>query len=310
MRWTPFGLVVGLVLMAPATAFAVGPCALQFGTFVNPTMDPPGGYDPFASSSNVNAQQFTLVKSNGKTCNFFVTFSQGGGTSSGIRSMSGSGGNLNYDFFVDSQMSARLMDVPQAQSQNVLTGNFSSQKNQTKTFTYYSYVPPGQILTAGSYSDSITVSVYEGSVTGSKQLDDTQTISVASSVRSSVNVTFSQGGGAVPFAGTTQTIEFGTLQTGASRSFSLNVQANAPYSLSIQSDNKGVMKNASASANNTVPYTMTLNGASLGLGGTVIANFGKPSGTAQQNFNVTIGDISQSVSGDYSDSLTLSVTAN
>ena len=139
--------LVAMLLWAP-DAFAAG-CS------VSATSVGFGTYDVFDSAPNDSTGSVTL-NCNGGAKNVTVAINRGGGSSFALRRMRKTTEQLFYNLFLDAARTSIWGDGSSG-TQTYAVGN--PPNNQDVTLTIYARVPAGQDVSAGSYSDSVTVTV-------------------------------------------------------------------------------------------------------------------------------------------------------
>lgn len=268
-----------------------------------------GSYNVFATSEAGQTIFIRVRHTKSDACSYFVTFSKGQ-SGSYDRAMSGPGAvDLHYQFYDTPSKSNVLKEIPEATASEVLSGSFGTAA-ETQDLSYYIAIAPGQMVPAGSYADSITVRLYEGTLASYTQRDQA-TFAVDASVDDVLQMcVVSCGAPFDPFA-TSRTMAFGTMNTGDWREIDLLVRGNVAYEVLFRSDNKGVM--AEAGGKGEVPYTLTLNGAAVDLtSGLVTAVTGTgptPMGGDRYHLLATIGSLSAAVAGNYQDNIAITVRA-
>ncbi len=291
------GLVTGVL--------EAGACELRLVGLANVTISP--GYNPFAAAGSAEAERFEVVHL-GEPCQFFVTFSTGAGsagTGGGGRTLRGLAGGLGYEIYRSSRRADILVALPAARDRNLLSGVFA--RGQAKRrLDYHLFVAPEQGVSPGGYQDAVKIAVYEGDLT-SYRLADSRTVKIRTQVAAVVEVSLIDGGGRRDLAGARSVLDFGRLETGETKHFRIDVKTNAGYDITLESENRGALRLADATASSRVPYTLSLDGLALDLGAAVSLPFStaRPS----HRFAVTIGRIGNALSGRYQDNILVTVTA-
>lgn len=196
--------------------------------------------------------------------------------------------------------------------QNSLTsplGTLVVRAGQTRSVTLRVKINAGLIAPAGTYSDVLTLRLYR---TGTGPLvqvgtDRTATAGALVEARAQVNIAGTSGTFGVPFA--LNSIDFGTLTTGSTKSAIVQVRATAPVSISVTSQNTGKLKHKVLTADPGVPYTMQLDGAAVNLSGPSSLNRSPPITLDGINYpmSLQIGDVTGRPAGNYQDTLTINV---
>lgn len=270
---------------------------------------------------NYNFQSVTLtvLKSDNKACDFAVGFTRGGATDYSRRMTSGAN-LLAYQLYKDSSLTQILKDSSEAQyPANLLTGSFPKGKNLSQTLTYYVQIPPDSATTpairpSGSYQDTFSIRVYnlDNNPSGFDHPDDSKGVTISTSISKIIDISLVSAGAAFDAAGTSYSVNFGSLSTPQSKAFDLRVRTNAGYRIQFSSQNGGALKQASTSSKDSIPYTLTVDSAQQSLGGapvTVATGAGQtnPEGVARA-VSITTGDATQTLAGQYSDFITVTAS--
>jgi hypothetical protein len=203
-----------------------------------------------------------------------------------------------------------LKDVSDAMSNSdVIYDTFPDNSGSTQNVeSYRAVLGSTSSKPVGLYWDWVTVRLFEGTLSN-YVLRNAVSVGFTYSVTRSIDLSLVSTGAAFNVNSTSMTLDFGTMYQGESKGFDIVIQTNAGYSLSMSSLNGGSMKHVSASA--SVPYSVRVNGSSFSLGSgsaTVATGSGvSPSGGSRIPVALTIGSLGSSVSGDYRDSITVTV---
>lgn len=170
-------------------------------------------------------------------------------------------------------------------------------------------IPAGQMEGAGSFSDLLTLRLYDIETAPTPVgLDTTVTVSGLIPARAQVNIA---GADAAFGAFTLDQLNFGELAEGATRNGVVQVRATAPVRVTVQSQYRGVLRHRVLGETvPSVPYSLSLAGTVGDLTTGVFAIDRTPPMTlAGENYPllVTIGSIEGRVAGQYQDILTVSV---
>ncbi len=304
--WHRARVLAALVFAGVAAgALEAEACELRLAGLANVTIAP--GYNPFAAAGSSEAERFEVVHQ-GEPCPFFVTISAGAGaagTGGGRRALRGPAGSLGYDIYRSSRRADILAALPAARGRNLLSGTFD--RGQAKRrLDYHLFVAPGQGVSPGGYQDAVKVAVYQGDLT-SYRLADSRTVKIRTQVAAVVEVALIDGGGLRDLAGARSVLDFGRLETGETKHFRIDVKTNSGYDITLESENRGTLRLADATASSRVPYTLSLGGLALDLGAAVSLPFS--SARPSHRFAVTIGRIGNALSGRYQDNILVTVTA-
>jgi len=262
-------------------------------------------YDPYGPAPPRGFHTFAVELMDGNACDFIVGIDDGENGSSNVRRMADGGGRLNYELWVDGNLRQRLTDPVTGSAAGTFSGKLNGKKNDRVEFQFYSTINGGQAVGAGSYRDRVTFRVYSIQGNGIGEVVDIRTVEVSTHVAAAVQANVVVGGISRQLDGSTSMLDFGQMQSGAARSFDLEVSGNSGYSVTVQSDNGGRFMDRTRSQG--VPYTLSVNGASVRLDRPVSLSYG--GGYGRHQMTVTLGDVSQALAGDYSDSLVVTVSA-
>lgn len=281
------------------------------------------------SASNVNviwdqnftfqAVTFTLSKTKGGACNWAVGMTSGDVTGLNYnRRLTSGRDTLAYQVFVDSQLQRVLKDIPDASSKSdFLYGSFSNPANQSVTLTYYFQIPPAQVTSptlkpSGTYADSVQLRVYsdEGAAA-----EDMKQINITTTVPKIIDLSLVSPGSAFNSAQTSQSLDFGTLVEGSTKTLDLRVRSNAGYSISVSSANNGSLRHSDTDVRTQVPYLLSVNGSRTNLSSSASnpTTVGQGSGQTSMNgiglpLSIAIGSVENAMAGKYTDSITVTVT--
>lgn len=242
-------------------------------------------------------------------CNYFVTFSRGGSATYNRRLATGAN-QLQYQLYPTSAKATVLKAIPDAVAGEVITGTFTSTALVTHDKSYYIAIPAQQVVVPGTYTDSVVVRLYEGTLASYTQRDSV-TLSMKAQVVATTEMCVACTNS---FDNTMHSHElnFGVLETGESKSATVRVRTNEGYALYLQSGNRSYLKHTTL--NSTVRYTVEVGGVPVDLtptSKTLAAHV--PGVTAAQgtayDVRVIIGTVTGVLAGNYSDAITLTVTA-
>jgi spore coat protein U-like protein len=269
------------------------------------------GYDVFDPTPYSQTVDF-LVSHSGPPCSYFVTFSKN--TPAGRpRAMTSGGETLDYNLYARPSLNTVLKDLPSALPNEVISGRFGVDgAPQQRSFVFA--LPAWQIKRAGTYSDTVRVSLYSGTLTD-HTLAQSVVIQLRARVPALVDVSLvAPGGGFDPLA-LNQWLDFGPLAGGKTHDFDLRVRSNAGYSVSLQSDNGGVLKSQEAGSTDSVPYQLVIGGSPTPLHGKSVsvlqrrAALTSPQGDGH-SVRVIIGQLGNASPGNYRDVITVTVQAD
>ena len=268
----------------------------------------PGGYNPFSATAYPNTINFTITKnSGGKNTTYSVMAGTSTTSGSYTRQMASGTSRLNYQLYTTSAMSYPLEAPNTATANNAISGTSSAVVGNVIPLTFTFYVPPSQVVAAGTYRDTINFGIYTAYNTASPMTSKSITITTVVAASAALSIVPS---GSAFSTSTSQTLAFGTLATGQSLGCDLLVKQDTTATLTFNSANAGVMKAIPTPDTNQIPYTFVANGTTLNLASA--ANVLLPSGVTSTGtrlpIKVTIGNTSAAAAGNYQDQITVTVT--
>ena len=116
-----------------------------------------GNYDPTASSALNGSTTVTLTCTPGSSYNIGMGLGNGSGATTALRQMTLGGGSatMGYELFQDSGYSVAWGTTI---STNTEAGTTSA-SSLTNTINVYGQIPANEVAAAGSYADSVTMTV-------------------------------------------------------------------------------------------------------------------------------------------------------
>ena len=309
MRWR------ALMLLIIFTAFgstADGACNMQSDNIRNVsfTGGSGSGYDVFDTGVYPQAIPVTISNKKG-SCSYFLTFSSGQ-AGSYSRQMRDGGNNLQYQLFDSPSQSNILKDLPSASAGEVLQGTLDGREEPQHDF--YLVLPPQQVVPPGVYQDTITITLYEGTLSSYTEIRS-RNVRLQAVVGEQIDVSITDN--AMPFdtGQTSRIIDFGILTEGETSIFDILVRSNAGYTVTLESQNSGAMRILDPTDPSIVPYVFQVNGAAINLSGgnpvTVSNSVARtPPGGITHDVEVTVGEIGEATAGNYEDNIMITVIAN
>ena len=200
-------------------------------------------------------------------------------------------------------------------STELLLGSFpaGSAKNAFIDLGFAALVSPLSLPPPGTYTASLRADLYASSYPVSGAPVDSFIFNVVVTVGSNFDVSVQPAGSAFSVQATSGSMAFGTLHGGDMRSLDILVRSNVGYSLAITSANGGALGNRQDGS--LLGYDATVGGTALVLEPGVPASLaaGAPatfSAARRYTLAVTIRPfVDMPTEGDYSDTLTLTLTA-
>jgi spore coat protein U-like protein len=243
-------------------------------------------------------------------CDYFVTFSRGNAPDYNRYMLKGSDIQA-YQLYRAFPYIDVLKDFSDAvTNSDVIANSFPDHAGSMQNAeSYRAVLATASYRPVGFYSDSVLVRLYEGTLSSYTLRDSTYVSFFYSSTRS-IDLSLVSTGAPFDASATSRTLDFGTLYQDEALSFDIVLKTNAGYSVSMSSQNGGMMKHVSL-AGNSVPYSMSVNGVAVGLGaGNEVVATGSGASSSEGTrvpVLVSIGSLSNSASGDYRDFITITV---
>ncbi|MFW5642654.1 MAG: hypothetical protein ACOCYQ_01380 [Alkalispirochaeta sp.] len=300
-------VLVALFLSGPVDLFAGG-----LGE--DPSLETvPAGisldYDVLADT--IFTEEFS-VRGNG--VGYGVGFSEGGGTYDDRRATGPGGSSLQYQILTsvsDGTVVKGLDGAPDGSA--LITGSIPiSLGRTTVTDTFDVVIYQGQLRTPGTYTDTVTLTLYANNDTADPYVEETP-VPISVYVAPFVELSIVDPGGGFDADADNVLLDFGSLVEGLRRSLDLLIRGNVDYVVTVDSMNRGVMAMIPATYDDAVPYTLEVDGAPQDLsGGTsqVLSGSGPtPLGGNRHTLEFEIGTVEGATSGTYEDNLTITVTA-
>lgn len=268
------------------------------------------------NSNPTPSLQVTVSRTGKGGCHYFLTFSTGRGNSYENRLLYNSAYTFPYQLYQGFPYVNILKHFPAVTSNNdVLAGHFKSGSNDlTFSHTYSAILGQTSYARFGSYSDSIIVSLYEGTIGGTSNLVSTSPMTFNFTMPKLIDLSLVNTGSPYDPTNFSYVMNFGTLSAGLVQSFDIVLKYNAGYSLKLSSVNDGKMKNTIG--NSFVAYLMSVNGSPIDLNGssaipiTVSSGMGISGASGLRiPVSVAITSLLNQVAGTYKDTVAITVTS-
>ena len=270
----------------------------------------PGGYNCFSSTAYPNTVNFTITHNHPGAATYAVTAGVSATSGSYNRQLASGTSRLNYQLYTGSDMSYVLEAPMAATANNVLSGT-DAQKGDVIPLAFLFYVPPGQAVAPGTYTDTVVIGVYSAYNSPSPMTSQTITISVVVSAVAAISIV--PTGGSFNSGSPGLTLNFGTLSTGQNQRCDVLVQQNNKCTVYFSSANSGVLKQVPTPTTDAIPYTCVVFGSALDLthsGNVPLASGISPAPNGNRYpLSITIGSMSFPSAGAYQDQITLTVQA-
>jgi len=267
-------------------------------------------------------QREVLIKrsSSHGNCHFFVTFSKGGASSYCKRRMVMGPEKLRYQLYKSVSFTPRniLKDFPEARfTRHVLRGKMRNKQSSVRK-EYFIAIPRGPaiepyLVKSGRYSDIFIVRVFRGIIPiFSSRPHDTESVIITAIVPRIIRIALVGYGAPFDPDDTHETLDFGVLQKGESRTFDIRVVTNAGFSISFASINNGRLVHFTDGNESEVFYKVKVNGVYKDLSSSQGTPVEVSSGTGETSLEgvrnpvkIKIGSVENKAAGDYSDIITV-----
>lgn len=303
-------LLTVMLLFAAVLGAAAASYTLQIGNVV--WTGGGGGYACFSSTAYPNTVNFTITKTGTGRANYAVTAGPSQNTGTYTRKLKSGGSLLNYELYTTGAMNFQWKAPTTATANEVMSGSLSGQ-SQVVPLSFVFFIPPGQVVPPGTYTDRVTVSVYRAYNSTSSPYD-TRTITLTVTVRADAAVSIVPTGSAFNSSSPNLNLDFGTLAPGQTRNCDVLIKKNSDCTVSFSSDNNGVLKAVPTPTADQIPYTASAAGIAVDLAhsGSTVLPGGIPAGPDGNRYpvTVTIGNYGVVAAGTYQDRITLTVVAN
>ncbi|SIQ91540.1 Spore Coat Protein U domain-containing protein [Alkalispirochaeta americana] len=306
-----------IYLIAAASLMVLGPGLLFGQASQGPSFGAPPGtitavYDQYLGN-NITGD----IIVSGRNVEFGIGFSAGGSASFSQRRLTGPGGAALEYQLLDPEADDRVLtdlDGPAGQ-RHLIYHEFRG--NQEEPFPLVVRIPQGQFPPAGTYTDTVQTRLYRGIPATTPSLEEEPlhiVVTVPPVVRLSV---VGRGQPFDPLSDVAH-LDFGELQQGRSEEVDLVVVTDINYRLSVTSPNSGFLvlegatPGSAVTRGEAIPYTMRVNGLIRDLSsGHAEIGSGSPTSIAGDRYELyfEIGDVRDATSGEYTENLTVTVTA-
>ncbi len=289
-------LALCLLLSAPVSATDKNRCDIDIRSIDR--IEPTAEYDPYGGNAT-GYHTVELEHDDGPACALLVGIDDG---NNGSRVLESSKDRLVYDLYKDSRLGQRVGDIRGSESNMFALA--MDPKNDKASIQFFSNIPGGQLVVKGTYSDRVTVNVYQlldGIPVGPIA---SRTAQVRTKVRSVVSASVIVDGVARPLSGTVGTVDLGDLTRGGSGRFDLDISGNGDYSLSLSSENGGRLV---TTGGGSVGYQLYVSGRAVSVAHGANVDLG---GAGRYELRVETGAAGQVLAGTYHDNLILTITAN
>lgn len=264
----------------------------------------------------VNVTVVVKADTNDGGCNFFLDFSNGGASSYNTRRMLQGSEQWPYDILKTLSPVQSLKPISQATSANdVLSSTmpgYAGNDYQRQLQFWVQRDDSNPWRKAGNYTNDFVVTLYKGTLNNYTFVSSRQ-VSVNNNAQKKVDLSVIPTGGVFDIADVTEVLDFGILSSGLTKSCDIRVKTNSGFRLMASSENGGRLKHESE--NRHIDYSIKFNNTDYNLSSSrEVANGGgnnvvSPATGILVPVTVQIGNVSNARAGNYSDTITLSLTA-
>lgn len=271
----------------------------------------PGGYNCFSDVVYPYTVNFTITKQRPGRQDYAVTAGPSGTTGDYNRQLASGVNRLNYQLYTTTGLNHILKAPPAAVATEVISGSRAGGSGVVIPLSFILLIPPSQLVSPGTYTDQITVSVYQSYLDTGAPLD-VRTITITAVVVPGAALSLVPSGSSFSTT-TSQNLNFDTLTLGQSLGCDLLVRKNTACNLTFSSLNGGVMKTIPTPTNDEVPYRCSVNSDALNLASP--ARVSLPAGVSPTQdgnrlpINITIGSLGEAAAGDYQDQIIITLVA-
>lgn len=281
----------------------------------------------FGAGSGTDARLTFEVRRSGEAhCDYYVTFGYGEASSWSSRALRNGTSTYPVQLYKDEapQFALVLRDQPDASSaEHVISGTLPGGGGDTSRVHSYRaklLLPSGYgshpaHVRFGTYSERFTVRLYGGPVGGGpKEVIDQASVTFTYRVPRMVDLSLVPTGEPFDPSSLSRALQLGTLAAGLSRSVDVALLYNAGYCLRFSSANGGRLRHSRLAS--YIPYQVRVGGALVSLASSATApvevsrGYGvSPASAARIPVTVGIGALGPAMAGDYSDTITVTVTS-
>ncbi|MBL6991989.1 MAG: spore coat protein U domain-containing protein [Bacteriovoracaceae bacterium] len=269
-----------------------------------------------ASQDLIQTIQIQQDKKPKKKCqSYFLTFSSGNSTNFDRYMVDSYNNKLPYNIYKNSGQRTILKDFSTGSNHHeFLHGNLANLAVDNKNF--YLSLPflgrPNEfpVRPRGIYSDTIVVSFY----TPDNKIISSKPMTIRTVIPPTLYISLVDSGSPFNIHDTHQTLDYGELSKGQTKNFDIRVLSNAGYSLFFSSLNNGVLKHLSRPAH--INYSLKVDNQITNLSTSASSprlvtrrNGVTPSMGNLHQVMVTIGDVENKYSGEYTDYITMTIMA-
>lgn len=286
----PFWLVaLAAGVWTPAIAEAA--CS---GRIRSTDLSPSLAYDGFAAAETVTVNEVRIDNTGSDDCSFWLAFYRSPAAPAVL------GRRLVYELRTSSGAEL-LSERPPTVVPDRFLANGVVRGHQSARLEYQWRILRGQVVAAGRYADRVDLRLFEA---GKNTLLDSQTLALTAAVDASVSINLAGADVSSPH---THTMDFGTLETGESKSVQIQVRSNQRFRLQVSATHGGRMQLAPPLDAWWVEYVATLDGRTLRFPDSLGPFAATTVNGVSLPFRVTIGDVANKRAGTYRDEVTIAI---
>lgn len=258
-------------------------------------------YNPFAVGPSAGALDLGLKNQGDTDCELRLSFTDDGG----VQATSLALGGVGVQFRPRESSGLRASDVEPGVFRFSLTAKASADA-QLDTAIVVDAVPE-----AGTYVADLKLLIQDSE--GKPLLPPVPVrVQLVSTPRAQLSLAGAAGAaGAFGSSSSVEVVDFGDAVTGATRRIFVQVRANAPSTLAISSEHRGVMRRVGdVETASNVPYTIELKGEPVDLSAPWTQAIDPPRTLAGASLPMlfTLGTVSGQMAGKYQDILTIDIS--
>ncbi|WP_198295966.1 spore coat protein U domain-containing protein [Bacteriovorax sp. Seq25_V] len=245
-------------------------------------------------------------------CNFyFYDFGKGNANSYQRYLENKNGDKISYNLYKINgykNILTELSDMKQ-NSDAIWGWSLATNQNYQDSFNVILSYDRSLIYPAGNYTDSVPVRIYSGLPFNDPRRESSSNLFLTFSIPSSIALSLVDAGSPFSEGDTTQTMDFGEIETGDTLEADLKVRSNAGYRIYMRSDNRGSLKHQLL--NDKITYVLTVNNRSVNLKrggkGDKVADFSgvTPHDGDNLRLKVVMGNPQSVQAGTYTDYVTI-----
>ncbi len=249
----------------------------------------------------------------------YFFFSKGSASSYSRKAFNSLGESLDYNLYQGPGGFSILKSESDFSNVNEYIRIYLQHPKSTYTSQFYFRLPAlsnVSLVRGGTYTDSISMSVYRGGISSSfAYYEFSRIIPITIFVPKIINISLVDPGSPIDLNSTFKTLNFGDLETNEELSFDLMIASNAGYRVSVSSLNNGKLKNTVNV--NTINYSLFVSGAVVNLNGSSSTPVPVKTGSGVSGasgvrvpMKVKIGTVNDANWGDYTDYITVTAQTN